>query len=161
MPQTAALGMVLAYVSVVPPGAMVGPPPPQAGALAGLPSSSAEAMVPLGVSALSRGLSAGKVGRQFRRKYNQNCALLLAAAAPSVLFSWMLFDGRTMSAHAFVRIAFDAMTVGYGAAFVAEIVQATAYRVATFAWLVLVFVFICVYQDAFVLFAAAGEGGIS
>lgn len=135
MIQTAALGMVLAYVSVVPPGAMVGPPPPQAGTLAGLPSSSsAEAMVPFGVSALSRGLSTGKVGRLFRRKYNQNCALLLAAAAPSVLFSWMLFDGRTMSVHAFVRVAFDAMTIGYGAAFAAEIVQATAYRVATFAW---------------------------
>jgi hypothetical protein len=135
----AGFGMALAYASVVPPGAMLGGGPTAAaslaGALAGAGSAAESGLVPFGVThALGRGLAAGRAGRLFRRKYNQNCALLLAAAAPSVLFSWMVFDARTMSFHAFVRVAFDAMTLGFAAAFAAEVAQATAYRAAALAW---------------------------
>lgn len=71
----------------------------------------------------------------YNKKYKQNCALQLAAAAPSMLFSSVLFDGDKMSVNNMVKVVYQAFSLGYLTCFVAQMVQATLYRLAVYSWL--------------------------
>lgn len=71
----------------------------------------------------------------YNKKYKQNCALQLAAAAPSMLFSSVLFDGDKMSVNHMVKVVYQAFSIGYLTCFAVQMVQATLYRLAVYSWL--------------------------
>lgn len=95
------LAGVMAYVSVVPP-----PVPPSEG----FPGFS-------------------RSGRKiYNRQFAQNCGLLLATVAPSILFTSCIHDSSQFSIHDYVRVLFSSFTRGYTLCFLLEIIIATIVR---------------------------------
>ena len=105
----ALISMALAYASVVP-----APLPP---GTTGFP----------GFAPASR--------RAYNLKYEANCALLAAVAAPSLLFSLLVFDRNNMRLHSFCLVLLRSFTTGFALSFILEVILATLVRSALYAWL--------------------------
>ena len=78
------------------------------------------------------GIAATLGTRTFRTKFHQNLALLLATAAPSLLFGSVVFDRTIMTVHDAVKVAFGAATWGFALAYALEVAAATVLRLAVY-----------------------------
>jgi hypothetical protein len=70
--------------------------------------------------------------QEYNYLFKVNILLLMASAAAPTLLLLLLFDGREVNVNELVSAFFSAFTWGYALAFVAEVVAATAIRLAAF-----------------------------